>query len=58
MFDQIFGLNLEMHWELNAYKSKRKAKSELLKKRQSSPQTKSMKKKLGLIPKKNLESPK
>ncbi len=51
MFDQIFGLNLQMHWELNAYKQKRKDKAELHKKRLAAPQTKSMKKKLGLIPK-------
>lgn len=51
IFDQIFGLNLQMHWELNAYKQKRKDKAELLKRRQAAPQTKSMKKKLGLIPK-------
>lgn len=51
IFDQIFGLNLQMHSELNAYKRKRKDKAELLKKRQASPQTKSMKKKLGLLPK-------
>jgi len=24
MFDEIFGLNLETHWELNNYKQKRK----------------------------------
>lgn len=51
IFDQIFGLNLQMHWELNAYKQKRKDKAKLLKKRKEAPQTKSMKKKLGLIPK-------
>lgn len=61
IFDQIFGLNLQMHSELNAYKNKRKEKAALRKKRESSPQTKSMKKKLGLIPKtpkKNLENSK
>lgn len=47
-----------MHWELNEYKDKRKAKRELLKKRQAAYPTKSMKKKLGLIPKKNLENTK
>lgn len=51
MMDQIFGLNLEMHWELNAYKQKRKDKAELLKKRLAAPQTQSMKKKLGLTKK-------
>lgn len=59
IFDQIFGLNLQMHSELNAYKSKRKEKAALRKKREASPQTKSMRKKLGLIPKTpkiNLES--
>ena len=58
MFDQIFGLNLGMHWELNAYKSKRKDKADLLQKRKNAPQTRSMQKKLGLIPKKNLVNPK
>lgn len=29
MFDKIFGLNLETHWELNNYKHKRKAKATL-----------------------------
>lgn len=51
---QIFDLNHEAHWELNAYKSKRRDKAELLKTRLAAPQTKSMKKKLGLIPKINL----
>lgn len=47
IFDQIFGLNLQMHSELNAYKRKRKDKAELLRKRKAAPQTKSMQKKLG-----------
>lgn len=57
-FDEIFALNHATHWELINYKRKRKAKSELLKKRLASPQTKSMKKKLGLVekPKINLEN--
>lgn len=29
LFDQIFALNHEAHWELNAYKSKRKRKAEI-----------------------------
>lgn len=61
LFEEIFGLNSSMHSELNDYKAKRKAKIELHKKRLASPQTKSMKKKLGLIPKtpkKNLENSK
>ena len=57
LFD-IFQMNKDMHWELNEYKDKRKAKRELLKKRQAAYPTKSMKKKLGLIPKKNLENTK
>jgi len=47
-----------MHWDLNALKSRRKERADLKKKRLAAPQTKSMKKKLGLIPKKNLEIPK
>lgn len=47
----IFNMYLEMHNELNAYKQKRKDKAALLAKRKASPQTRSMKKKLGLIPK-------
>jgi len=47
MFDQIFGMNLQMHWELNAFKQKRKDKAALLKKRLAAPQTKSMMKKVG-----------
>lgn len=27
IFDEIFGINLQMHWELNAYKAKRKVKA-------------------------------
>ncbi len=51
LFDKIFGLNKEAHWELIRYKQKRQDKSELLKQRLAAPQTKSMEKKLGLIPK-------
>lgn len=51
LFNQLFQDVSTMHWELNDYKAKRKEKSALKKKRQSSPLTKSMKKKLGLIPK-------
>ena len=40
-----------MNSELSAYKRKRQDKADLLEKRLNSPQTKSMKKKLGLIPK-------
>lgn len=58
LFDQIFELNHSMHWELNSLKSKRKSRAKLLKKRQEAPQTKSMRKKLGLIPKINLETKK
>jgi len=59
MFDNWLLEAWAMHTELNDYKRKRKDKAELLKKRQAAPQTKSMKKKLGLIkktpwPKKNL----
>ncbi len=50
-FDEIYEANRLAHNELNAYKSKRQDKAELLKKRQTAPQTKSMRKKLGLIPK-------
>ena len=50
-FDEIFEANRLAHNELNAFKSKRQAKAELLKTRLAAPQTKSMKKKLGLIPK-------
>jgi pyruvate-formate lyase-activating enzyme len=60
-FDKVFQLNHETHWELINYHTKRKDKAELLQKRQAAPQTKSMKKKLGLIkkvPKINLESSK
>ena len=46
MFDTIFSMNQSAHWELNAYKSKRREKRELLKKRLAAPQTKTMKKKL------------
>lgn len=47
ILDQIFGLNLQMHWELNAYKQKRKDKAALLQKRLAAPQTKSMAKRVG-----------
>lgn len=46
IFDEIFNINHEMHWELNNYKTKRKDKRELLQKRLDSPQTKSMLKKV------------
>ena len=58
IFDEIFKLNHQMHWELNEYKAKRKAKRELRKKREAAPQTKSMIKKLGRKAKKNLENTK
>lgn len=29
MFDEIFGLNLQTHWELNAYKQKRRDRKAL-----------------------------
>ncbi len=29
MFDEIFGMNLQTHWELNHYKQKRKDKAQL-----------------------------
>lgn len=51
-FNEIFEANLLAHNELTSYKCKRQDKAELLKKRLASPQTKSMKKKLGLIPRK------
>lgn len=50
-FNEVHAMYLQMHQELNAYKRKRKDQAELLKKRQASPLTKSMKKKLGLIKK-------
>lgn len=46
IFDEIFNMNHEIHWELNNYKTKRKDKRELLQKRLNSPQTKSMLKKI------------
>jgi hypothetical protein len=46
LFDQIFKLNLGMHNELFWYKEKRKDQKKLLEKRLSSPQTKTMLKKL------------
>lgn len=65
LFEQIYNANRDMHWELVAYKKKRKEKKALHEKRLASPQTQSMKKKLGLIkktiwinPKINLESSK
>lgn len=60
MLMQIFIMGKEMHSELNNFKQKRKDKVKLLAKRKASPLTKSMKKKLGLIPKVkiNLENPK
>jgi hypothetical protein len=51
LFEKIYNLNRDMHWELIAYKNKRKAKAKLHKERLVAPQTKSMKKKLGLIKK-------
>lgn len=57
IFKEIFDLNHAMHWELNAYKDKRRDKRELLAKRKAAPQTKSMKKKLGLIKKTPLKDP-
>ena len=54
MFEEIFQLNSEMHWELNDYKQKRKEKRELLAKRLAAPQTKSMKKKLRTKKERNL----
>lgn len=33
MFDEIFGLNLQTHWELNNYKQKRKDKKALYEER-------------------------
>lgn len=51
LFDEIYSMNYSMHWELNAYKRKRKDRKSLLEKRKASPQTKTMKKKLGLTPK-------
>ena len=50
-FDKVFQLNHETHWELIAYARKRQDAAKLLKERQAAPQTKSMRKKLGLIPK-------
>lgn len=50
LFDEIFQLNNVMHWELKDYKEKRRDKARLLQQRLAAPQTKSMKKKLGLIP--------
>jgi len=61
IFEQVYNLNRDTHWELLAYKAKRKQKAALLKRRLEAPQTKTMKKKLGLTPKKpkiNLESSK
>lgn len=51
IFEEIFSRNLAMHWELNRYKDKRKDRAALLKQRLAAPQTKSIKKKLGLIKK-------
>lgn len=48
---EIFDLNHLMHWELISYKQKRQDKTALYQKRLQAPQTKSMKKKLGLISK-------
>lgn len=48
---KLFPFLREMNSELSAYKRKRQDKADLLEKRLNSPQTKSMKKKLGLIPK-------
>lgn len=48
---EIFDLNHKMHYELKSFKLKRQAKAELYQKRLKAPQTKSMRKKLGLIPK-------
>lgn len=57
LFNQLFQDVSIMHWELNDYKAKRKEKAELKKKRLASPQTKSMRKKFGLIPKTPLKDP-
>lgn len=32
---EIFSLNLQVHWELNAYKAKRKAKAKIQKEREA-----------------------
>lgn len=49
--EELFPLVHEMNSELGGYKRKRQNKKALLEKRLASPQTKSMRKKLGLIPK-------
>lgn len=53
-FDDLFKLNHEAHWELNNYKQKRKDQTNLLNKRLTSPQTKSMLKKINRNTKINL----